>query len=393
MSAVEAGERKPAENYPVRLFSCDTHIEHYPTAMMDYVDEKFHDVLKNKIVEYAQPLWGVGPKLFGPESIHLASFAGHGRFTEISPGSHNVQTDKIPGAYGTAKDYVGWLDLDGVETAVILPGGGLGMALGIVGATFGHDDRLEFLRGYNNFVSDFCSEYPDRLLGGMVVPMSGVDEALAELHRAAKLPGMVTLSPAAFPNGSKHPLPEDDRFYAECMDLGVPITLHGGLSSPTAGLETMQDVATWIIGHVEVTTGGPFTATQLILSGVFDRLPDLRFIILECGAGWLPFMMGEMDHFWDRHRHWSGLRLKNPPSWYCTSGNLLWNIISDRAAIDFRDRIGVGNLSWSSDFPHSNSEFPRSQVRALQLCAGIPAKERYDILWGNAARFYGIEGR
>jgi predicted TIM-barrel fold metal-dependent hydrolase len=358
--------------------------------MSDYVDEKFHEILKNALSVITH--WPDALPYHGPEGIPTGTLAGSQEFHKARIGKYDLETMEIPGTYGGAKDYMEWMDLDGVETAVILPGATLSTALGMVGALCPPEDKVEFIRGYNNFISDFCAEYPGRLLGGICVPHTSIDDAITELKRAKSLPGMCTIAPGNFPNGTSSPQPEDDRFYQACLDLGVPYTLHGGISSPTRGsLKSGRDVATWIIGHTEVATGGPFSASQLILSGVFDRLPEMRFIVLEAGASWLPFMMSTMDHMWDRHRHWAGFELKNPPSWYCTSGNILWNIMADRPAIEFRDRIGVENLSWSSDFPHSNSDWPHSQVSAMQLCAGIPAKERYDILWGNAAKFYGIE--
>jgi predicted TIM-barrel fold metal-dependent hydrolase len=145
------------------------------------------------------------------------------------------------------------------------------------------------------------------------------------------------------------------------------------------------------MGQVECTTGGPYSAVQLILSGVFDRFPDLRFIILECGAGWLPYIMGELNHMYSRHKYWAGINVEQPPSWYCTSGNILWNLIADRTAIKLRDEIGVANLSMATDFPHSNSQYPWSKVRAMELTDGIPAQERHEIMWQNAAKYYRLE--
>lgn len=379
------------ENYPVRLLSCDTHLEHDPMVMADYVDAKYHEVLENAFSYITH--WNNVLPYQGPDGIPTGTLAGFGRFTEARRGMIDLKTMEIPGAYGGAKEYIEWLDLDGVEAAVMLPGAGLSTCMGLVAHTFpDRDDRIAFIQGYNNFISDFCAQYPGRLLGGACVPHTSIGDAIAELERLKTLSGIATVAPGNFPNGSSSPKPEDDEFYAACLDLGIPITLHGGISSPARnGLNTPEDIATWIIGHTEVATGGPFSASQLILSGIFDRLPDLRFLVLEAGASWLPFMMSTMDHMWDRHRHWIGFELNNPPSWYCTSGHLMWNLISDRPAVEMRDRIGVQNLSWASDFPHSNSNFPRSQVAALELCAGTTPKERYDILWGNAARFYGLE--
>src|SRR5690606_25901184 len=201
-------------------------------------------------------------------------------------------------------------------------------------------------RGYNNWLSDFCNQYPDRLKGAGLIPVTSIEDAIAETRRLKDLPCMISVSPASFPNGTASPKPEDDKYWAAALDMDMPITLHGGISSPMSGMTSPQDAAAWIIGHVEITTGGPFSATQLILSGVFDRFPGLSFIVLECGAGWLPFSMQQMDHFYSRQRYWAGIEIANPPSWYCTSGNLIWNVISDRVAIEMRDRIGVANLTW-----------------------------------------------
>lgn len=374
--------------YPVKLLSCDTHLEHWPTAMKDYIPEKYHDLFEKGPAACKAHGW---LPHYGEDGVPLAVLAGYRNFWEVRKGVIDVKNMKIPGAYGGPDEYAQWMRMSGITTAVILPGGGFGSTIGVARGTLDKEGYLAVLQGYNNYANDFCLAYPDQFIGGACLPTTGVDDAIAEMRRVRnKLPGLRTVSPAAFPNGSSTPLPEDDRFYAEALDLAMPLTLHGGISGPW-GIKTDRDTAVWIIGHVELPTGGPYSATQLICSGVFDRFPKLRFIVLEAGAGWLPFSMDVMDHFWDRQRYWAGLELKNPPSWYCTSGNLLWNIICDKTAVRMRDVIGVDNLSWSSDFPHGNSEWPEDASRAMKLLANVTAEERHKILWANAAKFYGLE--
>lgn len=375
-------------DYPFKLLSCDTHLEHWPSVLKDYVPEDLHYAFDSGPVKVN--LWGQMPG-FSPDGVLFNVMSGYGKFSEVRQGTIDIRTQDVPGAYGGPKEYVEWLDIDGVSLAVILPGIALGAAIGEVRGTQDREKYLTFLRGYNNYLSDFCSAYPDRLIGGACIPTTGIDDAIEELRRVSKLPGIKTVAPGAYPNGTSCPSPDDDRFWKACLDLNMPLTLHGGISSPAAGLHSQADVAAWVIGHTEVATGGPYSAAQLIMTGVFDRLPDLRFIVLEAGAGWLPFMMDTMNHMYARHRYWAGINLKNPASWYCTSGNFLWNIISDHTAIELRHKIGVDNLSWASDFPHSNSEYPWSSVRALELTQNLSSEERYKILWGNAAKFYGIE--
>ena len=372
---------------PVKMLSCDTHLEHWPTVLKDYIPQKYHnlfDTAPNMVKMFGNL------DMYGDKGVCTSVLAGVRNFSDVRVGSIDIQKQKVPGAYGGPDEYANWMKLDGVNTAVILPGAGLGATIGMARGTLDKEGYLTVLQGYNNFVNDFCMAHPDLMIGGACIPTTGIDDAIAEMRRVRKLPGIKTVSPGAFPNGTASPSPEDDRFYAEALELGMPITLHGGISSPMGGIKNNKDAATWIIGHVEVTTGGPYSATQLIMSGVFDRFPALRFIILECGAGWLPFSMDVMNHFYDRQRFWAGIELKNPPAWYCTSGNLLWNIICDKTAIQLRDQIGVDNLSWSSDFPHGNSEWPESRSRALKLLDGVSDEDRHKILWSNAAKFYGL---
>lgn len=376
-------------NFPVKLLSCDNHLEHWPTVLKDYVPQKYHNLFDT--APHVVRMFGQIPH-YGPEGICTSVLGGHRQYSETKKGVFSdISTQKIPGAYGGPDEYAHWMRIDGITTAVLLPGAAMGATIGVARGSGDKDCYMAVLQGYNNYINDFCMAHPDLFIGGACLPTTGVDDAIAELKRVRKLPGMKTVSPGSFPNGSTTPLAEDDRFYAEALNLAMPITMHGGISSPVSGIKTDRDCATWIIGHVEITTGGPYSATQLIMSGVFDRFPALRFIILECGAGWLPFSMDVMNHMYDRQRFWAGIDIKNPPAWYCTSGNLLWNIICDKTAIKLRNEIGVENISWSSDFPHGNSEWPESRSRAMSLLAGVSDEERHKILWQNAARFYGLE--
>jgi predicted TIM-barrel fold metal-dependent hydrolase len=59
--------------------------------------------------------------------------------------------------------------------------------------------------------------------------------------------------------------------------------------------------------------------------------------------------------------------------------------------VRLRDLIGVDAITWGSDYPHTESTFPRSQQIAAGFLAGVPAEEARAIVAGNAARLYGFE--
>ena len=53
--------------------------------------------------------------------------------------------------------------------------------------------------------------------------------------------------------------------------------------------------------------------------------------------------------------------------------------------------IGVDNMMWGSDYPHSESTFPQSQQILRDILAGVPASEQAKIAGGNTARLYNFD--
>ena len=63
----------------------------------------------------------------------------------------------------------------------------------------------------------------------------------------------------------------------------------------------------------------------------------------------------------------------------------------DAIGIRLRDVIGVDNMMWGSDYPHSESTFPQSRKILSEILAGVPDEEQAKIVGGNTARVYGFD--
>ena len=122
---------------------------------------------------------------------------------------------------------------------------------------------------------------------------------------------------------------------------------------------------------------------------MFDRHPTLQFVAAEAGAGWVPYLLEQMDDRWWRNRQWSDVKLQNPPSFYFRR-NWMTTFMTDGYAVRNRHAIGVENMMWTSDFPHHGCEWPLSWKVIDTEFRDVGNEERQQILAGNAARLYGL---
>ena len=128
---------------------------------------------------------------------------------------------------------------------------------------------------------------------------------------------------------------------------------------------------------------------DLIWGAVPQRYPQLRFVVVEGGIGWVASLLGFMDHWWNDHRHWMEPQLDEAPSTYFK--RQFWATFEDdRAGILTRELVGVDRLMWGSDYPHTEGTFPYSQEQIMRDFMGVPEAEVYQMVTGNAAQLYGL---
>src|SRR5438445_411890 len=127
----------------------------------------------------------------------------------------------------------------------------------------------------------------------------------------------------------------------------------------------------------------------LIGSGVLDRFPSLRLTSLECGHGWLAFWASCLDEQAEMSQH-ALPRLKKKPSEYIRGPQYFQSIQLHEGELSLRqaiEAIGEDTLMFATDYPHSESWFPKS-VDAVLKWTSIPEGARRKLLWENAVRCY-----
>ena len=266
----------------------------------------------------------------------------------------------------------------------------------------------EIARAYNAWLSEeYCSYAPVRLLGVAVIPPTNAQDAVEELQRVAKLPGIRAVQLLSFPNGGDWGTYGDEPFWAAANEIGLCVTAHhnfGGedkaKSHPMPGQEGDKALAiegaidlaqfAWLLTcDLPIPTIPILTIEQLFLGGVFDRYPKLRFHFAEAGIGWLPYWLEQMDDRFERHKHWAKVSLTRKPSEYVRQ-HITFSFQEDHAGVALRHAAGLDNICWASDFPHSVSDWPYSREVREREFGGIPDDERRKIEGLNLVAHLGL---
>ncbi len=297
-------------------------------------------------------------------------------------------------------------DMDGVDAEVLFPGN--------VGPAYWrgirNDDAFKSIfRAYNDWLAEeYCSVSPDRLIGVGVIPMTNLDDAVAELEHCKKL-GLRAIALNAFPAGQRVPLPEDDKFWAAAVEMEMPVTIHVAFGFPQRGtppppvrsfkyarLPDPEAAAPDMVDRFnKYGFRGAIQITQLIWAGVFDRFPKLGVYVAEVQIGWIPNWLDQLDNEYGRQRFWVermfGLaQLAKFPSEYARE-HAYWGFNRNPAGVRIvRQEMGVDKVMWASDFPHLESDWPNSRKVIEESFAGVPEDEKYKMIAGNAIEFFHI---
>jgi predicted TIM-barrel fold metal-dependent hydrolase len=254
---------------------------------------------------------------------------------------------------------------------------------------------LACFKVYNDWIASFQAHAPERFICNGTLPTTGLDDALAELHRCADL-GLRTVQLESYPSGSfTDPSVEDDRFWAAAVEIGMPINVHTQFFFPAGDLGS-KITAEGVKGGrdrakrmgIDVQAGSfPVILWRMMQSGVFERFPDLAFVGTEVHTGWVPYYLERFDDSVLRNRKEWGLPLL-PSEYFRRNVSVVY--IADEVGAHNRYDIGVGNIMWGPDFPHSSSAWPVDYELGREILerADCTESEIARIMWKNAADLY-----
>ena len=259
--------------------------------------------------------------------------------------------------------------------------------------------RLISVEIYNDALAEFQADTGERVFGMALLPWWNLDAAVKEIERAHAngLRGIVTCA-----NPEEAGLPDMgtsdwDPIWATCSELNMPVNFHIGSSKGNmdffgrAPWPSFGEERKLAVGSANLFMGNARTVGNLIYSGIPERFPNLKFVSVESGVGWLPFFLEILDHQMTETAPNELAALSMSPSDYFRRqffGCFWFERSTIKPAVDF---LGSQCLLFETDFPHPTCLYPRDDVSLMTALDGLDESDIRAILQDNAAKLYRID--
>ena len=379
-----------------KVIDVDTHITEPAGVWTDRVASKWGNKVPHIRQIDGMDMWFIGDEPAGGPGFY--TMAGHDdTFPDVPKGY-----DDIPAASYDAKARLELMDEEGIYAMVLYPNlGGFGsggfLRLGEPAL------MLECVRAYNDFLVDWSSADPNRLLPVMALPFWDIDASVKEIERSAAKGHRAVLFGSRPESFGEPPLASLhwDPVWAATQAAGLSISFHigsgdlGHIVNDKAGMGTKANFSR--AGSLALLDNQNCLA-NLLFGGVCARFPDLDFVSVESGVGWLQCVLEMFDWQWTN----GDVAKEHPeydllPSEYFKRqvyGSFWFEKKGIEAALtDFPD-----NLMWETDYPHPTSQYPSPNSSAehpadyaQKALANIPEETVRKVLQDTPARIYGVE--
>jgi predicted TIM-barrel fold metal-dependent hydrolase len=256
------------------------------------------------------------------------------------------------------------------------------------------------VQAHNRWMADYCAQKPEARAGIGQIFLNDIDDAIADAQWCKEngLRGGVLVGAPPVTADWLKPLYDRtyDPIWEACEELDVVVNAHSGTGGPA-----YQYAPAMPIVHVaEMIFYSQRPLVYMIVGGVFERFPKLKFVLTEAGCAWVPSLLDQLDGVMAMLRTGATgeMRFEGetvPPrraSEYfqqnCYIGMSQPRPADIAAALG---RVGIDRVMWGSDYPHEEGTLPFTRQHLRQVMHDLPPEQIQQIVGGNAAALYGFD--
>ena len=352
--------------------SGDSHFLEPDTLWRDNVPAKFADLMPHSVKDSDGE----------HETVHVDGKSFRRKLPSKAQLEFMEASHRAAGA-GDARLRLRDLDSEGIWGEVIFP------SLGMWSASFRTRDALDAaIRVSNDWAKSEIMDVSPRFVPTAQVSMLSIEDAVAELSRTAAMGFRCVFMPTTPP----HVTPDYNRddwepFWAAAEEANMVIAFHIGTDpldfekGEAAGV-VHRGPGGAVLNYTETTFSGQRATMKLVASGALDRHPDLKVLISEGGATWVPFLGDRMTEAYRQHAMMVRPKLSRSPKEILYS-QVYASFQHDESAVAAMTAMGYRNVMWGSDYPHMEGTWGHTQATLKGLFDGVDEAVTYRITRGS----------
>jgi len=267
---------------------------------------------------------------------------------------------------------------------------------GFAGRLFATEDQefgLALLRAYNDWhVEEWCGAYPARFIPMCLPVIWDAEACAAEVRRNADR-GVHALTFSENPSVLGYPSFHDDHWaplWKALCDTETVMNVHIGSSgklavtAPDAPMDVMITLQPMNIVQA---------AADLLWSAPIKKYPGLKIALSEGGTGWIPYFLERADRTFEMHSTWTHQDFGGKLPSEVFREHFLTCFISDHVGVQLRHQIGIDNISWEADYPHSDSMWPEAPEQLWDVLRehDVSESDTDKMTHENAMRWYSFD--
>jgi predicted TIM-barrel fold metal-dependent hydrolase len=314
------------------------------------------------------------PKLWWDDD-GFSHLEAEGRLLDV-PGLNTMLVEGRPGM-AHVEERIKDLNSEGVDKDVIFPQ----RTLSLVGLQ-DLELRDACMRAYNEWLSEYCKPYPDRLYGVGILNWWEPEAAKDNLQTLRGL-GYKAMEIPSSPPGVFYNARNMEPMWDAIEESGYAISFHIGENIQTRGLGAL--------GTFQMQTFAPFRRLfgLLTFSGILERHPNLKVIFTEGGIHWVPAALFDADRIYRDFETEVNPKLAKMPSYYWWQ-NCYATFQEDPIGMELLPHIGPRKVLWASDYPHPESTLGYSARAVRDIIASAGVEDGKAIVGGNAVEIWGL---